>query len=119
MASATTSTTVSSRQESSARAAARPVLPPAGQDSGRKTSTAPEAKPDDFGVTVAGRFDPNLRRFFVTILDTSSGVLIAQFPSKAAASYAQQIAKAAGETDLAPKNADIKTSQELRLDQRT
>ena len=66
-----------------------------------------------------GRFDPDLRRFFVTILDTSSGALIVQFPSQAAASYAQQLVKAAGKGDPAPKDADIKASQELRLDQRT
>ncbi len=117
MDSATTSTTASSRPENSTRAAARPA--PASQEAEKKKSAAPEPKPDDFGVTVQGRFDPDLRRFFVTILDTSSGALIVQFPSQAAASYAQQIAKAAGKGDPAPKDADIKASRELRLDQRT
>lgn len=117
MDSATTSTNATSRPEASARTAARPASTNKAPE--RKKSTAPEPKPDDFGVTVKGRFDPDLRRFFVTILDTSSGALIVQFPSQAAASYAQQLVKAAGKGDPAPKDADVKASQELRLDQRT
>ena len=116
MDSATTSTNATSRAESSARPTSRAA--PASTPE-KKKSAAPEPKPDDFGVTVKGRFDPDLRRFFVTILDTSSGALIVQFPSQAAASYAQQLVKAAGKGDPAPKDADIKASQELRLDQRT
>ena len=116
MDSATTSTSTASRPESSARSNSRSASASTPE---KKKSTAPEPKPDDFGVTVKGRFDPDLRRFFVTILDTSSGALIVQFPSQAAASYAQQLVKAAGKGDPAPKDADIKASQELRLDQRT
>lgn len=118
MDSATTLANAPARAENSARTQSKSA-PTSAESKGKKSNTAPEPKPADYGVTVRGRFDPDLRRFFVTILDTSSGSLIVQFPSQAAAQYAQQLVKAAGKGESLPKDTDIEASRELRLDQRT
>lgn len=77
----------------------------------------------DFSITVKGRFDPDLRRFFVTILDTSSQTLITQFPSQAVARYVQQLRKnvAEGEeTQGEPqKTTDIGNSADPKLNRTT
>ncbi len=117
MDSATTSTTATSRPEASTRPPVRAAA--ASPNPEKKKNAAPEPKPDDFGVTVKGRFDPELRRFFVTILDTSSGSLIVQFPSQAAASYAQQLLKNAGQDEAAPEDSDKNAPSEPRLNQTT
>lgn len=86
----------------------------------KKQSPAPAPKPADFGVTVKGRFDPDLRRFFVTILDTSSQTLITQFPSQAVARYVRELQKAAADGEPAPKNADSPDGQDQgKLNQTT
>lgn len=73
---------------------------------GNKQTSTPPPKLADPSVTVKGRFDPDLRRFFVTILDTSSQLLIAQFPSQAVARYVQQLKKVAAEGETAPTSAE-------------
>ncbi len=85
----------------------------------KKQATAPAPKLTDAGVTVKGRFDTDLRRFFVTIMDTDSQLLITQFPSQAVARYVQQLKKAAAEGEPPPKDADREASQEPKLNQTT
>lgn len=116
---ATTTANASVRQDSSNRKISRSESS-ASDRKEKKEAAQPQQELADFGVTVKGRFDPDLRRFFVTILDSSSQTLIAQFPSQAAARYAQQLAKAAGDIEQSePKDVGPKASQELRLDQTT
>lgn len=106
------------RSDSNARAPQRSASSPAGKE--KKQPPAPTPKPADYGVTVKGRFDPDLRRFFVTILDASSQTLIAQFPSQAVARYVQQLKKAAADGEAPPKNADSPDAQDAgKLDQTT
>lgn len=100
MDSATTSTGASSRTDSATRPAQRSAA------NGKQQTNAPTAKTVDPSITVKGRFDPDLRRFFVTILDTSSQTLITQFPSQAVARYVQQLKKAAGNNEPPPQDAD-------------
>lgn len=108
--------TSSSRADSSARASQRS----SGTVAGKDKKPSPEPKMADFGVTVKGRFDPDLRRFFVTILDTSSQTLITQFPSQAVARYVQQLKKAASDGEPPPKNADSSNAKDQgKLDQTT
>ncbi len=112
------STSSSSRTETSARASQRSGA--SASDKSKKQNAAPAPKPADLGVTVKGRFDPDLRRFFVTILDTSSQTLIAQFPSQAVARYVQQLKRAAAEGEPAPKDADSPNAQDQgKLNQTT
>lgn len=107
----------SSRAESSARSSQRSA---AAQGKEKKPAPAPEPKPADYGVTVKGRFDPDLRRFFVTILDASSQTVITQFPSQTVARYVQQLKKAASDSEAAQKNADSADTQDSdKLDQST
>lgn len=115
---ASASTSSSSRTDPSARAQQRGGAAAAGKD--KKQSAAPAPKAADLGVTVKGRFDPDLRRFFVTILDASSQTLITQFPSQAVARYVQQLKKAAADGEPAPKDADSPSTQDQgRLNQTT
>lgn len=86
----------------------------------KKQTATQERQPADKSVTVKGRFDPDLRRFFVTILDTSSQTLITQFPSQAVARYVQQLKKAAADGDPPSQNADSTNAQEQpKLDRTT
>jgi uncharacterized FlaG/YvyC family protein len=110
--------TLIARAETAARTNPRPSGSTS-QAPEKKKNAAPEPKPKDFGVTVKGRFDADLRRYFVTISDTSSGSLIFQFPSRAAAQYAQQIANAAGKPEPDPNQSERAGKPEDRLDQRT
>lgn len=109
---------------SPSRIEAKPRLASQSQSQGKeriekKREAIPEPKPTDYGVTVKGRFDADLRRYFVTISDTSSGSLILQFPSRAAAQYAQQIAKSAGKREPDPTEPERAEKPEDRLDQTT
>lgn len=106
--------TSSARSEPSARTAQRSA---AAKE--KKPPTAPAPKPTDAGVTVKGRFDTELRRFFVTIMDTDSQLLITQFPSQAVARYVQQLKKAAADGEPPPKDADREASQEPKLNKTT
>lgn len=118
MDSATTSASTQARGDTAGLTSSRSSLPPS-QTQEKKKNPVAEPKLTDYGVTVKGRFDPDLRRFFVTILDTSSQTLIVQFPSQAAARYAQQLTKAAADGESVPKDAEKKATQEPRLDQST
>jgi uncharacterized FlaG/YvyC family protein len=118
MDSATTSASTPTRGDTAGVTPSRSSSP-SSQTQAKKKTPAAEPKLTDYGVTVKGRFDPDLRRFFVTILDTSSQTLIVQFPSQAAARYAQQLTKAAADSESAPKSTEKKASQEPRLDQTT
>lgn len=113
-----TGTSSSSRTDAALRAQQRNSSAATGKE--KKQSAPPAPKVTDLGVTVKGRFDPDLRRFFVTILDASSQTIITQFPSQTVARYVQQLKKAAAEGEPAPKDADSATAQDQsRLNQTT
>lgn len=113
-----TSASSSSRADTAARAQQRSNTAAIGKD--KKQSAAPAPKTVDVGVTVKGRFDPDLRRFFVTILDASSQTVITQFPSQAVARYVRQLETSAAEGELAQKDADSpSTRDQSRLNKTT